>query len=1126
MAGNRYSYLQPMAAHQGKKNKLNQALSDALPGLHGPVIASAMAVTLVSGLPAEAHAQSEDVSANIAPARKAGGGAPYAPRKGRTYAGLAKGTGGCIMVTDAGDSGVGTLREAVIEANVNIGLDCIEFDQSIHGSTITLTTGELASTDLLSIDGPGSELITISGGGNSRVIRSSASGGTRGGGPDLSISGLTIQDGMATGPNPGRGGVNDFAVSRGGGVYSYGSLSLSDCVLTGNTAIADASATDLNYINARAETFALAQGGGAFAYNQIDVDNCTISNNTAQGQADSRAYATYALGGPAYVSAFAIGIAGGGGLAVGSSGDLQVLNSTISGNTADADSEASASAYYYYFYIPIYGISGANGPGRGGGVNAYSASDAAGGGLFAPGYANIRIYNSTVSGNTADAYAYAYGFSTFQGYNATALANSSGGGIQNGDDSYIRFATVVGNNATAGAYSFDSYYSRALGGGISEFDPAYSGGDRGGSGVLLFNSIVDGNSANANYSYGNDLYDYSSIASYSLIGYAGGNDVMDGVSGNIVGQGANLGPLQDNGGDTLTHLPNMGSPVIDAGDPGFGGFPYYDQRGLGFPRIAGNYADMGAVEYGSSGQTLVTLNFAYGAGSISRPENGPSVIVGVELSQHPGPGNHITVNFATSGTATPGADFSVPSSVVCYAYATTYVCDSTSIQLVDDTIFEQPETMFLDIDSINGPAYEDGMQQGMLTITDNDGPPTVSLGFNRGGSIPENGGSVPITATLSNQTYQQVTVDLEFPADQAVYGTDFDVTSTSIIVPPFTDSASIDLNTIDDAIFEGNETFSVGIASVTNGTENGMQQVQGDIQDNEGSPPVTLSLAGSPFDEPGGVATVTATRGAATTVDCIVDLGFTGVAINGTDYTPSATQITIPPGMMDGSITLTGLDDMIGEGDEDVIVDITTATGCTETGTQQVTAIITDDDEFLANLAAVKSVIGMDFTPGDPVTYLITITNAGPGMQQNNPGDEFVDVLPPELALIGASADSGTAFADVGNNTVTWNGVVNVGTPVNIMIDAQILQGTDGVVENQGTVNSDTDGDGTNDSSAPTDDPDQPGATDPTPFTVLGTPVVIPTLSSWGIALLGLLLPATAMVALRRRGWFKVRSKR
>ena len=107
---------------------------------------------------------------------------------------------------------------------------------------------------------------------------------------------------------------------------------------------------------------------------------------------------------------------------------------------------------------------------------------------------------------------------------------------------------------------------------------------------------------------------------------------------------------------------------------------------------------------------------------------------------------------------------------------------------------------------------------------------------------------------------------------------------------------------------------------------------------------MSLSLAGSPLAEAGGVATVTATLSAASGFDVTVTLGFTGTATNGADYTRSATSIIIPAGSTTGSITLTGVDDALDEADETVVVDITDVTNGTEDGAQQVTATITDDD--------------------------------------------------------------------------------------------------------------------------------------------------------------------------------------
>jgi hypothetical protein len=57
-----------------------------------------------------------------------------------------------------------------------------------------------------------------------------------------------------------------------------------------------------------------------------------------------------------------------------------------------------------------------------------------------------------------------------------------------------------------------------------------------------------------------------------------------------------LGPLQDNGGPTLTYALLPGSPAIDAGDPSFTPPPWYDQRGTDFWRVRNNRVDVGSFE--------------------------------------------------------------------------------------------------------------------------------------------------------------------------------------------------------------------------------------------------------------------------------------------------------------------------------------------------------------------------------------------------------------------------------------------------------------------------------------------------------------------------------------------------
>jgi Calx-beta domain len=110
-------------------------------------------------------------------------------------------------------------------------------------------------------------------------------------------------------------------------------------------------------------------------------------------------------------------------------------------------------------------------------------------------------------------------------------------------------------------------------------------------------------------------------------------------------------------------------------------------------------------------------------------------------------------------------------------------------------------------------------------------------------------------------------------------------------------------------------------------------------------PSVTLTRNNATIAEAAGVSTFTATLSQTSDFDVTVNLGFTGTAAgSGTDYNASANSITIPAGSTTGTITVTAVQDLLDENDETVIVDITSVTNGTESGTQQATTTITDDD--------------------------------------------------------------------------------------------------------------------------------------------------------------------------------------
>lgn len=169
-----------------------------------------------------------------------------------------------------------------------------------------------------------------------------------------------------------------------------------------------------------------------------------------------------------------------------------------------------------------------------------------------------------------------------------------------------------------------------------------------------------------------------------------------------------------------------------------------------------------------------------------------------------------------------------------------------------------------------------------------------------------------------------------------------------------------------------------------------------------------------------------------------------------------------------------------------------------------------------ANLTASKTVSG-SFLVGSPVTYTVVITNTSASTQMDNPGPEFTDTLPPALTLLGASATSGVASANLVTNRVDWDGAIAGGGSVTLTIQATLGPVAGGtVIQNQGTVAYDADGNGTNESNAPSDDPGTVTRQDPTAFIAIAPLASVPALDTAGLAAASVLLLLAGLRILRR----------
>jgi hypothetical protein len=468
-----------------------------------------------------------------------------------------------FQVTNTNDSGPGSLRDALTQANANAEADTIDLS-SISGQTITLTSGQLStSSDTITIEGNG---VTIDAGGNSRVLYSNAT--------DLELNDLTITGGSATGTALNRG-----IPSGGGGIYSKygGSLTLNDSTVTGNqaegsgggVAHSGAGAVSINGSTITNNT-SRDNGGLSIATNGIDIDlrDSVISGNTATGSGGNVARAID--DGP-FGRGLLAGSVVGGAYLVADGGNVSIERSTITANTAGAFAGVVAATRGADASLTIDRTTISNNNATGG----YG-----GGGYLASTYEAV-LTNSTVSGNTAN-----------QEAGGLVVVTGSGSELRGQTptpvygQTRIEFSTITAN--TSGT-DFGGLYLASNGS------------------QTINGSVISGNSAPANPDLGigtggpRGPAGGSADVTFSLIGIdpTTGTLNKDATSTALTGADPLIGPLADNGGPTQTHLPGSGSPVVDAipsSTGGCGTTVNADQRGQ--PRPSGAGCDLGAVERG------------------------------------------------------------------------------------------------------------------------------------------------------------------------------------------------------------------------------------------------------------------------------------------------------------------------------------------------------------------------------------------------------------------------------------------------------------------------------------------------------------------------------------------------
>jgi predicted outer membrane repeat protein len=279
----------------------------------------------------------------------------------------------------------------------------------------------------MTIEGPGAGLLAISGRSRCRVFEVGYNIVTN---LQVTLSGLTIENGMSQGPT-----ISDNE-GAGGGIYNTGTLTVSGCTITNNTA----------YNNSNAQF-----GGGIFNHGILTLTGCTLSGNRS-------------------------GFGGG----IDNLGTLTVSGCTLSGNSAKGCGAI------------------ANGVGNGHGTATltnctFSNNSAAGGGggIGIPTGSTATLTNCTFSNNSAQSTGGAVnvsGSATLTNCTVSLNSASTGGGIwvYTGGILNLTNTIVAGNTASTGP---------DIDGAVATADHNLVGNATGASGIVngVNGNIVGGN---------------------------------------------------------------------------------------------------------------------------------------------------------------------------------------------------------------------------------------------------------------------------------------------------------------------------------------------------------------------------------------------------------------------------------------------------------------------------------------------------------------------------------------------------------------------------------------------------------------------------------------------------------
>jgi ribosomal protein L35AE/L33A len=310
----------------------------------------------------------------------------------------------------------------------------------------------------------------------------------------------------------------------------------------------------------------------------------------------------------------------------------------------------------------------------------------------------------------------------------------------------------------------------------------------------------------------------------------------------------------------------------------------------------------------------------------------------------PAPAGNVTVQFATANsTATAGTDFTAANGTLTFDASNT--TRTITVAVTGDTLDEANETFQVNLSNASaGVSLADG--QGIGTITDDDGAPTISIADVS--QFEGNSGTTNFVfnVSLSNSSGQQVTVNFATANGTATAGQDYTANTGTVTFAAGTTTRTVTVTVTGDTTVEANETFNVNLSNPVNATIADTQAV-GTITNDDGTPTLAINDVTVTEGNSGtvnAVFTVTLGGGAASQPVTVVFNTSNNTATAGQDYTVASGTLTFNPGTTTQQVTVAVTGDTQNEVNETFNVTLSNPTGGATLADSQGVGTITNDD--------------------------------------------------------------------------------------------------------------------------------------------------------------------------------------